>query len=157
MARSQWSYRGKIQQDALGKVNRVKEIRRRRNDGLKINRQQLFVRKKVLRAVSVRWRGGRGWEVSLRRRGRSSYGEGGRGLRSCCPTTSEYLGPPGSWLLLEPVPTLDIVYYIANKVNFIIWSDHLQRHRMVKQENIDTGKFSSIVVLLFSFHLSTMD
>ena len=39
---------------ALGKVNRVKEIRRRGKDGLKINRQQPFVRKKVLRDVSVR-------------------------------------------------------------------------------------------------------
>ena len=28
MAGSQWSYRRKVQQDALGKVNRVKEIRR---------------------------------------------------------------------------------------------------------------------------------
>ena len=37
-----------------GKVNRVKEIRRKRKDGLKINRQQLFVRKKDSRAVSVR-------------------------------------------------------------------------------------------------------
>ena len=44
----------KLQQDALGKVNRVKEIRRRGKDGLKINRQQHFVRKKVSRAVSVR-------------------------------------------------------------------------------------------------------
>ena len=50
----------KVQQDALGKVNRVKEIRRRRKDGLKINRQQPFVRKKVSRVVSVRYRGGRG-------------------------------------------------------------------------------------------------
>ena len=39
--------------DALGKVYRVKEIRRRRKDGLKIN-QQHFVRKKVSRAESVR-------------------------------------------------------------------------------------------------------
>ena len=29
-----------VQQDALGKVNRVKEIRRRGKDSLKINRQQ---------------------------------------------------------------------------------------------------------------------
>ena len=36
-----------------GKLNRVKEIRRRRKDGLKINRQQLFVRKKVSRPVGV--------------------------------------------------------------------------------------------------------
>ena len=42
----------KFQQDALGKVNRVKEIRRRRKDGLKINRQQPFVRKKVMRMES---------------------------------------------------------------------------------------------------------
>ena len=39
MAGSQWSYRRKVQQDALGKVNRLKEIRRRGKDGLKINRQ----------------------------------------------------------------------------------------------------------------------
>ena len=38
----------------LGKVNRVKEIRRRGKDGLKINRQLPFVRKKVSRDVSVR-------------------------------------------------------------------------------------------------------
>ena len=37
----------------LGKVNRIKEIRRRK-DGLKINRQQLFVRKKASQAVRVR-------------------------------------------------------------------------------------------------------
>ena len=43
-----------VQQDALGKVNRVKEIRRRGKDSLKINRQQHFVRKKVSRDVSVR-------------------------------------------------------------------------------------------------------
>ena len=48
------SYRRKVQQDTLGKVNRVKEIRRRGKDGLKINRQQPFVRKKVSRDVSVR-------------------------------------------------------------------------------------------------------
>ena len=41
----------KVQHDALGKVNRVTEIRRRGKDDLKINRQQLFVRKKVSRAV----------------------------------------------------------------------------------------------------------
>ena len=39
--------RRKVHQDALGKVNRVKEIRRRGKDDLKINRQQPFVRKKV--------------------------------------------------------------------------------------------------------------
>ena len=53
-AGSQLSFRRKVQQDALGKVNRVKEISRRGKDGLKINRQQLFVKKKVSRAVSVR-------------------------------------------------------------------------------------------------------
>ena len=53
MAGSQWSYGRKVQQDALGKVNRVKEIRRRGKDGLKINRQQNFVRKKVSRVDSV--------------------------------------------------------------------------------------------------------
>ena len=31
----------------MGKVNRVKKIRRRGKDGSKINRQQHFVRKKV--------------------------------------------------------------------------------------------------------------
>ena len=44
----------KVQQDALGKVNRVKEIRRRGKDGLTINRQQPFVRKKASRDVSMR-------------------------------------------------------------------------------------------------------
>ena len=38
---------------------------------------------------------GRVYEVRLGRRGRSSYGEVGRGMRSCCPTTSQILGPPG--------------------------------------------------------------
>ena len=38
---------------------------------------------------------GRIFEVSLGRRGRSSYGEGGREMRSFCPTTSQVLGPPG--------------------------------------------------------------
>ena len=36
IARKPVSYRRKIQQDALGNVNRVKEIRRRELDGLKI-------------------------------------------------------------------------------------------------------------------------
>ena len=99
----------------LGKVNRVKEIRRRRKDGLKINRQQLFVRKKVSRAVGE----GEGWEESLGRRGRSSYGDGGRGLRSCCPTTSQYLGPPGSWFLLEPYSILTIISNILGMFIFI--------------------------------------
>ena len=49
VAGSQLSYRRKVQQDALGKVSRVKEITRRGKDGLKINRQQHFVRKKVSR------------------------------------------------------------------------------------------------------------
>ena len=38
---------------------------------------------------------GRVVEVSLGRRGRSSYGEGGRVMRSCCSTTSQILRPPG--------------------------------------------------------------
>ena len=54
MARKPVKIQRKVQQDALGKVNRVKEIRRRRKDGLEINRQQLFVRKKVSRAVGER-------------------------------------------------------------------------------------------------------
>ena len=33
-------------------------------------------------------------EVSLGRRGASSYGKGGRGMRSCGPTTSQILRPP---------------------------------------------------------------
>ena len=85
MAGSQWSYRRKVQQDALGEVNRVKEIRRRRKDGLKINRYQLFVRQKVSRVVGegvVMDRVGGKWEAVV------------------FPTTSQILGPPGSWLLL---------------------------------------------------------
>ena len=46
-----------VQQDALWKVNRVKEIRRRGKDGLKINRQQHLVRKNVSQVDSVRWKG----------------------------------------------------------------------------------------------------
>ena len=34
-------------------------------------------------------------EVSLGRRGGSSYGEGGRGMTSCGPATFQILGPPG--------------------------------------------------------------
>jgi len=37
---------------------------------------------------------GRVCEVCLGRRGRSSYGEGVRGMRNCCPTTSEFLKVP---------------------------------------------------------------
>ena len=47
MARKPVKLQRKGQQDALGKVKRVKEIRRREKDGFKINRQQHFVRKKV--------------------------------------------------------------------------------------------------------------
>ena len=36
MARKPVKIQRKVQQDALGKVNRVKEIRRREKDGLKI-------------------------------------------------------------------------------------------------------------------------
>ena len=70
---------------------------------------------------------GRVCEVSLGRRGKSSNGEGGRGMRSCCPTTSQILRPPGfgfclqNWLLstyrywlrttnndqLSPIPCLE--------------------------------------------------
>ena len=39
---------------------------------------------------------GRVCEVSLGRREGSSYGESGRGMRSCCPTTSQILGPTGT-------------------------------------------------------------
>ena len=38
---------------------------------------------------------GRVCEVCVEQRGRSSYGEVGRGMRSCGPTTSQILGPPG--------------------------------------------------------------
>ena len=47
----------KVQQDAPGKVNRVKEIRRRGKDGLKINRQQHFVRKKLTSWFPISARG----------------------------------------------------------------------------------------------------
>ena len=57
----------KVQQDALGKVNKVKEIRRRGEDGLKINRQQHYVRKKVSRASKCEVKA-RVCEVSLGRR-----------------------------------------------------------------------------------------
>ena len=39
--------RRKIQQNALGKVNRIKEIRRREKDGLKIADNKHYVRKKA--------------------------------------------------------------------------------------------------------------
>ena len=47
MARKPVKIQRKVQQDALGKVNRVKENRRRGKDVLKINRQRHYVRKKV--------------------------------------------------------------------------------------------------------------
>ena len=75
--------REKIQQDALGKVHRVKEIRREK-DCLKITDN------------SIMWGEGRVCEVSLEQRGGSSYG---KGMRSCGPTTSQILGPLGFGLL----------------------------------------------------------
>ena len=38
---------------------------------------------------------GRVCEVSLGQGGGNSFGEVGRGMRSCGPTTSQILGPPG--------------------------------------------------------------
>ena len=38
---------------------------------------------------------GRVFEVCLGRRGGSSYGEGVKGMRSCCPIIFQILGPPG--------------------------------------------------------------
>ena len=35
-------------------------------------------------------------DVGLGRRGGSNYGEGGKGMRSCGPATSQILGPPGT-------------------------------------------------------------
>ena len=54
MARSPVKIQRKVQQDALGKVNRIKEISRREQDGLKITDNKHYVRKKVSRVVSVR-------------------------------------------------------------------------------------------------------
>ena len=45
---------------------------------------------------------GRVCEVSLGQRGGSSYGKDGRGVKSCGPTTSQILGPPGSGFSLNP-------------------------------------------------------
>ena len=70
MARKPVKLQKEIQQDALGKVNIVKEIRRRGKDGLKIN-QHHFVRKKVSRQCELK---GRICEISLEQRGGSSYG-----------------------------------------------------------------------------------
>ena len=44
---------------------------------------------------------GRVCDLNLGRSGRSSYGEAGRGMRSCCPTTTQILRPPGDWLQVE--------------------------------------------------------
>ena len=85
----------------------MKEIRRRGKDGLKISQQRHYVSKKVSRIVSVRGKG-RVCVVSLGRRGRSNYGEDGRGMRSCCPTTSQILGPPGIGL-----EKLSVAYVMA--------------------------------------------
>ena len=53
---------------------------------------------------------GRVWDVSLGRRGRSSYGEGERGMRSCSPTTSQILRPPGfGFCLSDKVSHVDIL------------------------------------------------
>ena len=50
--RNQCSYRRKIQQDALGKVNRIKEMRRKGKDGLKITDNKHYVRKKPKRVAT---------------------------------------------------------------------------------------------------------
>ena len=47
MARKPVKIQRKVQQDALGKVNRVNEIMRREQDGLKITDNKHYVRKKV--------------------------------------------------------------------------------------------------------------
>ena len=54
MARKPVNIQKKLQQDALGKVNRGKEIRRREEDCLKITDNKHYMMKKVLRVVSVR-------------------------------------------------------------------------------------------------------
>ena len=46
---------------------------------------------------------GRVGEPSFGQRGRSSYGEGGREMRSCGPTISQILGPAGFGLKLSSV------------------------------------------------------
>ena len=46
MARKPVKIQRKVQQDALGKVNRVKEIRRRGKDDLKITDNKHYVREK---------------------------------------------------------------------------------------------------------------
>ena len=45
----------------------------------------------------------RDYEISLGQKGWSSYGEGGRGMRSCRPTTYLILGPPGIGFSLSHV------------------------------------------------------
>ena len=50
MARKPVKIQRKVQQDALGKVNRMKEISRREQDGLKITDNKHYVRKTVERA-----------------------------------------------------------------------------------------------------------
>ena len=47
MARKPVKIQRKVQQDALGKVNRIKEISRREYDGLKITDYKHYVRKKA--------------------------------------------------------------------------------------------------------------
>ena len=66
MARKSVKIQRKVQQNALGKVNRVKEIRRRGKE------ESVTSRKCEVKGGFC--------EVSLGRRGRSSYEEGGRGM-----------------------------------------------------------------------------
>ena len=74
----EWSYRRKIQQDTLGKVNRIKENRRREKDGLKITDNSILWGRHEYK----KWGEGRVCEVKLGHRRGSSYGEDGRGMRS---------------------------------------------------------------------------
>ena len=85
----------KIQQDALGKVIRVKDIKRREKDDLKITDNSIMWGRTCHGLTS--WKcevKGRVCEVSLGQRRGSSYGKGGRGMRRL-RATSHILGPPG--------------------------------------------------------------
>ena len=75
---------------------------------------------------------GRVCEVRLGRRGGSFYGEGGRGMRSCCPITSQIVGPPrfGFYLSngkLNPGTGFDFVFTNHVRFSSIIFRNFMSR------------------------------
>ena len=94
MAGSQWSYKRKIQPDALGKVNRVKEIRRKAKDGLKITDNGIMWGRKF--HESQVWGEEKDLWGKFETEGREQLWSGWEGNEKCGQATSQILGPPGT-------------------------------------------------------------